>query len=254
MIRVGAILAFLCSSALAKQNSQVHGRIVDPASAAIAGSARIMRIRDSVTLRRATATPDGAFPIDGLTAGKYRIAVWAGGFRPKFGDIELPAGTDLDLGVLMLPLAGCDATGVICDSFGGEDPDSKSVIVRKTLEIFPNTCAVDLDKGDEICTVILDAPQPTSPGPDKVSDIWIRTSQHEVTVVTRNGARFTRPNTADSVCRGAPFDATTIRIDGLGPGGEFCVRTTAGHLAHVFLASEVDATEKKFKLSFVTRR
>ena len=55
-------------------------------------------------------------------------------------------------------------------------------------------------------------------------------------------------------CRSAKFVKGPIRLDGLGPGAEFCVETDRHRYSHVFIIDEVRPETSRLRLWHVTRK
>jgi hypothetical protein len=73
------------------------------------------------TIYRSQGGSDGSFRVDTIEPGTYTVAISLGGFREAFFDnVPIAARSEVDLGKVTLELAGCDAPGVMCDSFSPE--------------------------------------------------------------------------------------------------------------------------------------
>jgi hypothetical protein len=69
-----------------------------------------------------------------------------------------------------------------------------------------------------------------------------------------NGAAMSAPNSSKTDCSDAKLSDVKIRVDGLGPGYDVCVRTHEGHPSHVFLTSDIEPTSSEISLWHVTRK
>jgi hypothetical protein len=68
-----------------------------------------------------------------------------------------------------------------------------------------------------------------------------------------NGARISQLGEADSNCGHARYQREAVRIDGLGPGSDLCVRTNGGARSQIFITGEVQPGSEELRLYFVTR-
>jgi hypothetical protein len=117
----------------------------------------------------------------------------------------------------------------------------------------PLGCAVDIDKGKVLCTVVLDGPATASPVKDRTTDFWLNVgSDKHVYLEPRNGARLAEPNSAAADCRGAVFLSHRVRVDGLGRGSDLCLRSNGGRYSHVFFTDEVQPDSTQIAICYVT--
>jgi len=255
-----AIIALLICSlgASAKEHGRLIGQVVDqsvdPSRAWISDAAiRLLTQTTRSTRSRTTSGLLGNFRIDGVEPGIYAVAISARGFRERIIDsVRVNQGQTVDLGKVRLEIASCDAPGIICDSFSAEPAVAPSVS-SGDVELQP-ACTLDLDKGQVVCTVILDAPPAEFPLADRKSDLWLhRTADHEIYLEPRNGARLAEPNAIEADCRNAVFLTRPVRIDGLGPGSDVCVRTNQGRISQMFLKTEIGPDSERIALHYVTR-
>src|SRR5262249_46959529 len=153
---------------------------------------------------------------------------------------------------IALENSGCDAPGVMCDSFSADSRHEKP-LSDGYLTLGP-ACAVDVDRGKVLCTVVLDGPPAASLMYDRTSAFWLNSAAHDhVYLEPRNGARLADPDSSDAACANAVFRPHKIRIDGLGPGSDFCLLSKEGHVSHVFFTNDVEPG-KQISIYFVTRR
>jgi len=130
---------------------------------------------------------------------------------------------------------------------------AKDKLSEGRLSVPTGICAVDVDRGRLSCTVVVDAP-PQPPPPDRVSDFWVRSEPgHRIYIEPRNRARVAEPNSAAADCTGAVFLTQAVRIDGLGAGSDLCLRTGAGHTAHIFFTAEI-RPDSPIQIYYVTRK
>jgi hypothetical protein len=215
---------FVCSAQTFSQaGGSVVGQIVDPGLAS-RKSHRAGHIRNvwqdnlPVSRREAWQVPRGCH-----RSRTYTVAISVGGFREALIDhVVVAAGSEVDLGKVTLKFAGCDAPGVMCDSFSAEPPGDRP-FSNGEIKI-PIECAADLDKGRVLCRFLR----------DHRSDIWLQLgSDNHVYLEARNGARLANPNTAEADCSNAAFLVSRVRVDGLGPSSDLCLRTNEKRAAHI---------------------
>jgi hypothetical protein len=97
----------------------------------------------------------------------------------------------------------------------------------------PLECTADLDKGRALCSVAPEGRSPASPMSDLGADIWLHLrSDNHVYLEARNGARLANPNAAETDCRKTAFPDYGVRVDGLGPSSDLCLRTNEKALTH----------------------
>jgi hypothetical protein len=190
-----------------------------------------------------------------MEPGSYTIAISLRGFREKFVDNVLVAGQhEVDLGKILLKLAGCDAPGVMCDSLGRE-PTTGKRFAHGYINV-PLGCGADADKGAVSCTIVLDEDQPNTPSPgssDRASDFWLRAAHGpHLYLEPRKGAQLAEPNSAETDCSDAVYQHQHIRIDGLGPGSDFCLRTNEGRVSRVSFTAEVQPDSQEIAIYYVT--
>ena len=226
---------------VADTGGRIQGMVVDPGFASIANAMiRMMPGASGTTKYRILSDGDGRFHWNSLEPGSYRIAVSAKGFRERFiNNVVIREDTQLDLGQILLLLAGCEAPGIICDSFSDE-PVLPKLLSRGYLHVSPG-CAVDVDEGKLVCAVVRAGPPASRPLKDRVSDFWLHADGLDgVYLESRNGAWLSEPDSAGVDCAGALFDKHNVRVDGLGSGSDLCVRTNRGHVSHIFFTGEVE--------------
>ena len=248
-------LLICATPGLAEESGGVRGQVVDTELAALPNAAiRVMPRTTGSTKYRSQGRSDGSFYLDGIEPGTYVVAVSVHGFREKLIDnVLVNTGSEVDLGSVRLVFAGCDAPGVNCDSFSAE-PATEPTFSHGEIKV-PLECTADIDHGGVLCTVVLDGPASTSPMSDHTSDFWLhlRSDKH-VYLEPRNGARLAEPNSTEADCRGAVFLDRRIRIDGLGPGSDLCLRSNEGRISHIFFTGEVQPDSKQIAIYYVTRK
>jgi hypothetical protein len=222
---------------------QIRGDVVDPSGAAVGGAKiRLLSEGSRVTLRRCQADRDGRFNLENVPAGRYLVAASAIGFREKL----VPAGSaqgGIDDVSIRLEVLGCDAPGVNCDMIcTGSCSDPRPVRSKGYLTI-RRSGAVNLDKGALIESGSLSvADLSLEPGPE--SGLYLR---------PLNRARIAQLGKADSECAHAIYQRDPVRIDGLGPGSDVCLRTNSGAGSQIFITGEVQSSSEELRIYFVTR-
>lgn len=110
-------------------------------------------------------------------------------------------------------------------------------------------CAVDLDaKGKLYC------PQPRDRRASGNLDMRLTKYGGDLFLVAENGAAMSIPNSAHGDCRDAKYREASVRVNGLGPRVDFCVRTKLGGIAHVFFVEDVERESPEISLWHVTRK
>jgi hypothetical protein len=244
--------------ALADEVGHVRGQVADSESAAISNAhIRAIPQTTGVTRYRSQSEMDGSFHFDGVEPGTYTVAVSAQGFREKLiGSVLVQAEHEVDLGEVRLAVTSCDAPGVFCDSIstGPTEPVTDTVFSRGEIRV-PLGCTVDIDKGEVTCIGVLDGPPAPSPMRDRSSDFWLNLrSDNHIYLEPRNGARLAEPNSGDANCGGAVLLTHRVRVDGLGPGSDLCLRGNSGRYSHIFFNGEVQPDSKEIVIYHVTRK
>jgi hypothetical protein len=166
-------------------------------------------------------TSQGKFKIENVSAGVYVLRAYLAGFRESAITVAVRDGEITDTGNILLSFAGCDVA--ICDSVTPQHlpPD----VARGDVILRPG-CGVDLDK------VIATCPSGVNPL-DNRADLKLDAGQESAVYLTPiNGAVIVG-------CESKSRSDQRIRIDGLGPGNDWCVETNAKHHSHVFIELKV---------------
>jgi hypothetical protein len=149
--------------------------------------------------------------------------------------VSVRDGDTANVGDIQLNIGSCDSPGVDCDEVGVSGTvrhrSSRGFVLLRPLY------GVDLDTGKVFC------PQK----PDRV-DLSLSESNAGKLYVNPAKRALMRPD-----CNRASDDNNPLRVDELGPGDDFCVRTKKGRTAHVFVTDEVSPDDFKVSLWFVTR-
>jgi hypothetical protein len=230
----------LCSPAQAV--SAVRGEVVDEVGAKI-GRATI-RVLDRNTRKTVIAVRSdqaGHFEIQDLAPGSYLLAIDSSGFSARLIDIgTLPSNTNPFRSIRLYAL-DCDAPKVNCDTFS-ERPieDPHPVVAHGQLDVSGSE-AVDLDKGISAASA------------SETADIGLSEEDGAVYLVVLNKARLSKSCGNGFSQESAQMKNSSLRIDGLGPGGAFCIRTNRGRDSKVYLSNEVKPGDKEISIDFVTR-
>jgi hypothetical protein len=224
LVAIGVAIV-VASSALA--GGIVRGVVTDEAGAVIPGSVvRLLREGQTATQYRSQTNQLGEFKITGVTPGKYTVRAYQVGFVELAKIVSVSDGTIADAGNMAFKLAGCDAPHVICDAvYAGpppNDPQPSDEIAREGFALSPG-CTVNLGR---VAVKCLD-------GADELADLQLyRTNAGAIYLKAVNRAKISDCGTREQMDQ-------PIRLDGLGPGNDWCVDTNAKHHAHVFLDLKV---------------
>lgn len=212
----------------------VQGRVVDPAGASIGQAlVRLLGPESRATQYRVQSDDSGAFHLSGVAAGVYTLRISRAGFREATKLVAVSDDSTTDLGTLSLELSGCDAA-IACDYIGKTPPEVKAII--RTAEVAVSFgCGIDLEKAKSAC------------GSDHM-DIRIEREGSTVMLHALGDAKFI-------ACNSRQAGINPVRIDGLGPGNDWCVLLKSQHVAHVMLhLNPVDAGAEFVAFKIVTRK
>ena len=235
----------LASQVAAAAGGQVRGTVVDPGEYPLPGaSVRLLRPDSNLLAARGTADQNGTFHAT-VAPGAYTLVARMQGFRARrVTSIEVRDGETTDVGKLVLGSAGCDAPGVMCDNFGLGPPDRVKASGHLDLNF---ACAADLGAGMTYC------PEDLKVAARRTTDLRITRGESGVYLNAINGATVSTPNPPRTDCRDSSPGKADVRIDGLGPGDDICVRTHDGRLSHLFLVDDVEKDSLVIRLFHVTR-
>jgi len=253
-------IAVLFSIVVAAQNvgqspsgGQIRGRVVDQADFEIPASVTVIRTDSGVVVARIRADGAGDFQTEAISPGSYSVRASQPGFqRSEVPGVTVRAGETTDLGSIRMYLAGCDAPGVSCDHVFPADSDSipwEKAVVGTAILNMKLMCAVDFDdKGKLYC------PEPTDRRASRNIDMRLTKYGDGLYLSAANGAAMSIPNSAHGDCRDAKYGEASLRVIGLGPGVDFCVRSKLGAVSHVFFVEDVERDSSEVKLWHVTRK
>jgi len=225
----------------AEQTGTISGQILDPMGAVIAkATIGVLDAQSRRTVQIVRSDSDGRFRANGLAAGEYLLAASAPGFREKLLSIgELKAGGDTVL-TIRLDVLDCDAPGVNCDIFStGPVTDPHPIVARGPLTVRRGD-AVDLEHG-------IVAAQPAD------ADVRLAAQAEGLFLVPLNKALIYQECGTEGACGKGHATLESARIDGLGPGSEFCIKTRRRQCSKVFLTKQVDPGADEAAISIVTR-
>ena len=221
----------------------VKGVAVDATGAGLPGA--LVRLLDSASnavITRGSADSEGKFQIGAVPSGSYTVVLWVQGFRARRVPAVIRTGEISDVGKLRLGLAGCDAPGVICDSFGTDPPDS---IVSKAYLQVKDGCEVALAVGKVACP-------DSARGRTAETELRLMKIGGGIYLSAMNGAALAQANLPRSDCRDANASESVVRTDGFGPGDDICVQTH--DWSHLFFVEDVGLGSQGVEVWQVTRR
>jgi hypothetical protein len=101
----------------------ITGKIVDPALAPVEHVSIGLRPVGADQVTKSTQTDSkGAFQLSPVEPGEYVLIARNTGFQSRVLGVRAVSGREVDTGVLVLRVVGCDSPGVICDTFGTAPP------------------------------------------------------------------------------------------------------------------------------------
>jgi hypothetical protein len=225
----------------------VRGVVTDPSSALIPRSeVRLLPLGSGTTKYRVKTGDDGEFTVPDVSAGEYVVRAYHAGFMEGAVTVTVIDGEIADAGQVRLRIAPCDAPTVL-DCFyvsSSSDPPTAPdpVIVRGGASLRVG-CGVDLD------WAVVSCPDGASPL-DSRSDFQVRAGgDRALYLIPVNGAKV-------SDCEKTSDTYSQIRIDGLGPGNDWCVETNEKRRSHVFISGThvVEPGADEVRLWIVTRK
>jgi hypothetical protein len=229
----------LIAAVTAAEGAEVRGRVADASGGAVSNVlVRLIPAGESYATFRCLTDLKGEFRIRDLPAGVYTLRAGAHAWRERpIPGLEVRSGELKQLDPIRLELAGCDAPEVICDTFGIEDAEPERIVSRGYLELSPGTGA-DLDRGKVF-----------RPGQSRSGmDLVLSFGAGSWWLIPVNGALLR------TVCSSAKLEAGPLRLDGLGPGAEFCVQTSYRRSSHIFIVDEIRPESTSVRLWHVTRK
>ncbi|MEO8596556.1 MAG: carboxypeptidase-like regulatory domain-containing protein [Candidatus Solibacter sp.] len=229
-------LILLTSVAWGADLAELRGRICDPAGAALPhATIKLIREGAGFSAFRVSSDDAGRFHIENMPVGQYFVRAGAIGFLERaLPGFELRADEFRDAGEIRLKLAGCDAPGMICDSFGAaRAPDD--TVARMFATVEPGF-GLNL----ETVRVI------HAGGSSKDADVVVSRESGSRVIAPVNGALL-------SACASPPAKLA-LRLDGWGRENRVCVQTARRYQSVVFLTDEVLPDSMSLRLWVVTRK
>jgi hypothetical protein len=208
------LAVMVAGSALA--GGTVRGSVVDPGIYPLPKAIVRLLPQDSRVTKYRVEADQGKFTIEDVSAGVYILRAHFAGFRESAVTITVREGEVTDVGNVVLPFEGCDLS--ICDSVG--PPERPNELARGDA-IVGIDCGVDLDKVAVNCRG------------DNRADLRLeRQSGGAIYLKAVGRAKISDCETRKSIDQ-------PVRLDGLGPGNDWCVETNGKHHAHVFVELKV---------------
>ncbi len=238
---VAAIMALLLCAATHSLGS-VRGEVVDTMGAKIVhATIRVLDEKSRKTVGTARSDQDGRFNVLALAAGRYLIAASSSGFSEKLIDIGIVQPDTDVFRKIRLSILDCDAPHMNCDTFSsGPIEDPHPIVSRGHLTV-SSSDAVDLENVRAV---------PTAEG---TADFCLSEKEGGLYLSPVNKAGNSKICGKDFGQDGAQGKKSALRIDGLGPGSEICIKTNHGRFSKIFLTREVQPGDKKIEFDIVTR-
>ncbi len=227
--------------AVSSYAATIRGTVVDPGDRALPGAKiRLLNASSRKRLTLTAANNQGVFAVDAAVGGKYAVAVSFPGFLERLIPVEVLSDS-VELGKIVLALAGCEAPGVMCEDLSpilvGSAPPSPAARDM----VLGTDCAIDADSLKMICG------DPADPG--KTADIRVRFRADQIWFEAVNGGSLAEPVGVNSSC-GVPVPE--VRIDGLGRGTLYCITTNRHRKSQIYLLDEVPPNAGYIPLHLVT--
>jgi hypothetical protein len=237
------VLAFILAPGATAAVHTIRGRVADATGAGAVGASVDLFDSDSKAIAHATADSSGKFQIQSAADGNLILKVWLRGFlSSRLRVVAGPEAKTIEMGDVRLEVAGCDAPGHNCDSFGTSPPDP--VVSQGNLHA-KVSCLVALVAGKVYC-----------PGEGHEADADLRLTKEDrgLFLVAANGAALSAPNPPHGDCHDAHPDQKKTRLDGLGPGDDICLYTHDRHWSHIFLTENASRGSERIAFWQITRR
>lgn len=234
---IALLVAFCQIGNSSTSGGSVRGVVFDAVDASIPNApVRLLDPDSNEVIARVRTEYDGEFRFKDVKPGSYTIVASAPGFRVRrLSPVIVEGGATRNVGTMRLEIAGCDAPSTMCDSVGPIEPTLARGYVELKLH-----CGADLERGGAVCT-----------NGNAASDLRLTKDERGVHLNGVNGTTLSDPDREDAAC--GPIGRSAIRMDGRGPGDDFCVRTRHRHTSHVFIVDDVDKLSTSVRIWFVTR-
>jgi hypothetical protein len=229
----------VCSTT--RSTSQIRGEVVDTSGAKISRTTiRVLdeKSRDLVLTARTGA--DGRFDLHDLPPGRYLIAVSSVGFSPALIEADTEkTGADA-FRTIKLNILDCDAPDVNCDTFSTEPiPAPHPVVFRKQVTL-GHAEGIDLDKGISLPSA---SPEANLSFTDKEGGIFL-TPLHGAALLSSCRPEYGRRRSKTQVAE--------VRVDGLDPNSQICMRSIRGRFSKIFLTGVVRSDDQQITAYIVT--
>jgi hypothetical protein len=235
---LGVAAAVVTAGSLAAQTEpcSIRLQVVDSTGAGVTAEVRVKPKDSSDTIHRGRTDRDGNLCVPKINPGTYTLVLFARGFQVRrVRDVMVNSGETLDLRSVRVDIGDCDAPGITCDSLEPE----RDIVAGGGLTL-PRGCGLNLDKLDVICSTA---------NSSRDVDLIFTGGGETLFLNPQNGARI-RPD-----CQKIGFTDEPLRLDGMGSGDNFCVRTKKGQNSHIYFdAVDVDKSTKELGLWITTRK
>jgi hypothetical protein len=193
------------------------------------------------TVETARSDQNGRFNVQALAAGHYLVAASSSGFSEKLIDIGIVQPDTDVFRKIRLSMLDCDAPYMNCDTFSaGPIEDPHPIVSRGHLTV-SSSDAVDLEKVRAV------------PSTEGTADVCLSEKEGGLYLTPVNKAGNSKVCGKDFGQGGAQDKKSSLRIDGLGPGSEICIRTNRDRFSKIFLPREVQPSDKNIDVYIVTR-
>jgi len=220
-------LTALCAQS--QEQATLRGVVTDVTGGPVHNtSIRVLQSDSHLVAAHAISSKDGSFETGPMMPGLYTITANAPGFRFRiWPGVTVREGQIHDLGKLQIELGRCETPGMMCDTFGIA-PLFPGLIRQQELAVGLR-CGADLVKGTSSC--------PT----DARADFTVASDGAAMYIEPVNGSALYVPNSSVDDSTDRVRSDARVRIDGFGPGIDFCVRRRDDRLSHVYVTSEVSS-------------
>lgn len=233
-------LIALCSQP--QEQATLRGVVTDVTGGAVSNtSIRVLQSDSHLVAAHAISGKDGSFETGPMMPGLYTITANAPGFRFRiWPGVAVREGEIHDLGKLQIELGRCETPGMMCDTFGIA-PLFPGLIRQQELAVGLH-CGADLVKGTISCPA------------DAKADFTVANDGAGTYIEPVNGSALYVPNSSVDGCTDRVRSEARVRIDGFGPGFDFCLRRRDDRVSHIYVTSEVSADSADVRFWFMTTK
>jgi len=221
--------------------SQMRGEVVDTSGTTISRTTiRVLDEKSRNTVLTVRTGADGRFDLHDLVPGRYLIAVSSAGFSPALIDIDT-AKTGIDaIRAIKLDILDCDAPKVNCDTFSTEPiPDPHPAVFRTELTL-GRMEGIDLDKGVSV------------PSNSRSVNFSFIQKEGGIFLTPFNGAALLKTCKPEYGRSRSSSQITEVRVDGLDPNSQICMRSIHGRFSKIFLTRMVQPDDQRIAAYVVT--